>query len=424
MEQNASAKFARQVSMPDEFPEILKDFTREILRHQPDNIYEFGVKYFQGKCKAKDQGGGAEEMSLDQIEEIIQALFQRYDDDDSGYLDRVEFRNLLNDLRTRLPFISEDDLYFFLSEADANSDNKIEYHEFIPIALQIIQTMYSKKRFEEHKDDVAQQAKNILVHGMDKAELEQVLQTIFSSFDSDGSGSLSREEFIQALQSMELGLTRKEINSVLFQYDNNDDGNISYAEFVPFAFDLLSKLTEMRIFETEMAEDELAQFLVDLFKAKEVELTTLEGITADRPPGMIRADDVKDLLHQAKLGLTRLQIYSVLSVADVNEDGLLNYMQFIPKAVTVVRSMLTFESDLAGQVEARELFGAAQEALLSMPNPSHISSVQQTLDALGLEPAAVKAIMLAAQQYGKDCDVTKLARDIPGIMKNLAKVKA
>jgi hypothetical protein len=48
--------------------------------------------------------------------------------------------------------------------------------------------------------------------------------------------------------------------------------------------DLLRKLTEMRIFETEMAEDELAQFLMDLFKAKDIEL---QGQGDDRPPGKI-----------------------------------------------------------------------------------------------------------------------------------------
>ena len=37
--------------------------------------------------------------------------------------------------------MSEDDMWYFLAEADSNADNKIEYHEFIPIALQIIQTM-------------------------------------------------------------------------------------------------------------------------------------------------------------------------------------------------------------------------------------------------------------------------------------------
>ena len=173
---------------------------------------------------------------------------------------------------------------------------------------------------------------------MDKNELERVLATIFKSFDTDGSGALSQDEFVEALSSMDLGLTRKEINSVLFHYDANSDGSISYTEFVPFAFDLLSKLTEMRIFETEMAEDDLAKFLVELFKARETELEQQEeaeagaaAAAAERPPGMMHIDIVKELLHMAKLGLTRLQIYSVMSVAEVNELGFINYMQFIPR---------------------------------------------------------------------------------------------
>ena len=56
-----------------------------------------------------------------------------------------------------MPFITQDDLYFFMAEADTNADGMIEYNEFIPIALQIIQTMYSRKQFEEKKKSVQQQ---------------------------------------------------------------------------------------------------------------------------------------------------------------------------------------------------------------------------------------------------------------------------
>lgn len=67
----------------------------------------------------------------------------------------------------------------------------------------------------------------LLVHGMDREELMAVLETIFTSFDADGSGSLSREEFTSALSSMELGLTRREVNSLLFQVDANEVGTYS-----------------------------------------------------------------------------------------------------------------------------------------------------------------------------------------------------
>ena len=238
------------------------------------------------------------------------------------------------------------------------------------------------------------------------------------------SGNLSRDEFTTALSSMELGLTRREINSLLFQVDANDDGQISYSEFMPFAFDLLRKLTEMRIFETEMAEDELAQFLMDLFKAKDVELMNVAS-ESERAPGTISADDVKELLHEARLGLTRLQIYSVLSVAELNEMGYLNYVQFIPKAVTVIRSMLTFESDLVDQVQVRELTQAIEDALRESGGSSSYSDVQALVSGIeGVTPEAIKGILVSAKslEQGGQVDTTKLAADVPRIIKNATKI--
>ena len=36
--------YSKPVTIPEVFPEILKSFTREVLRNQPENIYDFGVK--------------------------------------------------------------------------------------------------------------------------------------------------------------------------------------------------------------------------------------------------------------------------------------------------------------------------------------------------------------------------------------------
>merc|ERR1719254_273459 len=144
---------------------------------------------------------------------------------------------------------------------------------------------------------------------MARDELTEIVAHIFERMDGDGSGTLSKQEFIAALTSMELGLTRREINTIMFQIDQDQDGNISYREFVPFAFDLLQKLTSLRLLETELENDELAQYLLDLFKAKDVEMT-----------GLLHRDDIRDLLHQAMLGLSRMQIYTVISEAEGNSE--------------------------------------------------------------------------------------------------------
>merc|ERR1719433_2230719 len=142
---------------------------------------------------------------------------------------------------------------------------------------------------------------------MDREELTDLINSIFERMDSDKSGQLSKQEFVAALTSMDLGLTRREINSIMFQIDQDRDGNISYREFVPFAFDLLQKLTSLRLLETELENDDFAQFLIDLFKAKDTDMT-----------GLLLVDDIRDLLHQAMLGLTRMQIYTVISEAEAD----------------------------------------------------------------------------------------------------------
>lgn len=81
-----ASKFAKQFQIPPEFPDILKEFTREVLRNQPADIVEFAAKYFdclanglpadtQGGHDASDVPG----MALDDIERIIKELFEKYD---------------------------------------------------------------------------------------------------------------------------------------------------------------------------------------------------------------------------------------------------------------------------------------------------------------------------------------------------------
>ncbi len=42
-------KYTCQLDIPAQFPMVLKDLTREILREQPENIYQFAALYFAQK---------------------------------------------------------------------------------------------------------------------------------------------------------------------------------------------------------------------------------------------------------------------------------------------------------------------------------------------------------------------------------------
>mmetsp|Transcript_36 Transcript_36/g.96 ORF Transcript_36/g.96 Transcript_36/m.96 type:complete len:426 (-) Transcript_36:143-1420(-) len=419
-----SSKFARQFQIPPEYPDILKDFTREVLRNQPPNIIEFGAKYFDclaqglpsdvGAAKPAPEQAQETDLSLDEVEAIIQDLFKKYDKDTNHYLDPAEFKSLMSDLQQRLEF-PKDEILRFLAEADMNADGMIEYEEFIPLALQIIQSMYAKRRLEQKMEDVEQHAEELLVHGMSRAELTELVGSIFERMDQDGSGSLSKQEFVQALTSMELGLTRREINAIMFQIDQDSDGMVSYREFVPFAFDLLQKLTSMRLLETELENDELSQFLHDLFKAKDTEQT-----------GLLHTNDVRDLLHEAMLGLSRMQIFTVISEAETNAENKIQYAPFIPRAVGLIRSMLSFEKSFVQNNEdcspeaEQTFYAAADEAFQGTEERLPVAAVVEKMMQISVlsqrEKDATKAMLLS---YGETVVVEEAKTQTWTLVRNM-----
>jgi len=220
------------------------------------------------------------------------------------------------------------------------------------------------------------------------------------------------------LTSMELGLTRREINTIMFQIDQDQDGNISYREFVPFAFDLLHKLTSLRLLETEMEHDELAQFLMDLFKSKDTEMT-----------GHLHVDDMRDLLHQAMLGLSRMQIYTVISEADTNSDLMIAYGNFIPRAVGLIRSMLSFEKSILKEskdtdAEAEENFYMVMEEALGGEDTMAPEQFMNKMKAVNLLDAKeLQAVRNLVGGYGAAVPVEDAKAQIWPLVKNIRRHK-
>ena len=48
-----ASKYIQKYPVPQGFPDILHDFAREVLRDQPENIYEFGYLYFKALEEVK-----------------------------------------------------------------------------------------------------------------------------------------------------------------------------------------------------------------------------------------------------------------------------------------------------------------------------------------------------------------------------------
>ena len=195
------SKYSKEFTVPKDFPSVLKSFTREVLRSQPDNIYEFGASYFtdllaQAEAAMAADEGSVKRLSPAELEELLVSLFREADKDGSGALSLHEFKDCLASVDLGLP---ESEARRILCEADINGDNEIEYAEFVPLAVDLVQSMYAKMEAQALKEaeeaEALEEAQQHLMHGMTQAEVEMVMKDVFHKADADGSGALSLAEF-------------------------------------------------------------------------------------------------------------------------------------------------------------------------------------------------------------------------------------
>eukprot|EP00607_Mallomonas_marina_P007183 CAMPEP_0182416364 /NCGR_PEP_ID=MMETSP1167-20130531/642_1 /TAXON_ID=2988 /ORGANISM="Mallomonas Sp, Strain CCMP3275" /LENGTH=69 /DNA_ID=CAMNT_0024589057 /DNA_START=80 /DNA_END=289 /DNA_ORIENTATION=+ len=56
-----SSKYAKAFEIPPEFPELLRNFSREVLRNQPDDINKFAYQYFLDLLNERAMSDGGQD---------------------------------------------------------------------------------------------------------------------------------------------------------------------------------------------------------------------------------------------------------------------------------------------------------------------------------------------------------------------------
>ncbi|EGB04455.1 hypothetical protein AURANDRAFT_7796, partial [Aureococcus anophagefferens] len=133
----------------------------------------------------------------------LNQLFDAYDLDESGQLDPQEFAMCLESLDLG---IDRGQIDALLVVADADNSGLVDRKEFMAFTPQLT------------------------------AELagEQInLMEMFRRADVNQEGFLGTTEFHRMLEAMDLGLTQYQMARLMAEADENEDGVISYAEFVP-----------------------------------------------------------------------------------------------------------------------------------------------------------------------------------------------
>ena len=89
-----------------------------------------------------------------ELENLLVDLFREADTDGSGSLDLAEFEKLM---ATASLGLSSSEVKLLLSEADENADGCVSYQEFVPLAVEVVQTMRLKARYDEYEEEVSEE---------------------------------------------------------------------------------------------------------------------------------------------------------------------------------------------------------------------------------------------------------------------------
>ncbi|CAN0314494.1 unnamed protein product [Ectocarpus sp. 12 AP-2014] len=378
--------YAKAFEIPEEFPAILREFAKEAIREQPADIYRFGYEYFAKLSSVEEKdviveqpapaegtiggvdasqpgessddlgvitlgvnevetqqtgegpGGGSNDMSQDVLMDRVALLFQEADTDGNGTLSRVEFQQVLEMFGADIGGLSTKHVLKIMAEADNNDDGVIEYKEFLPIAIELIQAIMATEQYSENKvirkkrTSAKMDVENYLMKGLPRHELETSIQEIFRGADGDGSGALDRAEFIRCLKESGLGFTRRELNLVLTLIDENGDGVIDYQEFLPVCFSMIVEILSDKV--QEIPEEEMAL-------RERVYSILVEANGGDEHMTSLGASEC---LYNAGLGLRYVQVPAIMSTVTVSEDGVVAAKEVADAVAGVMCALKQLES--------------------------------------------------------------------------------
>lgn len=359
-----SSKYRTQFEIPFGFPDVLADLSREILRHQPSNIYTFAANYFSGKLSTSEGsetvthpnekfGDTSQKAAVGfNPEAFIDELSDLIDDEKVRGTDSIEalsLKKVLNTLSARFG-LSTNDMLLFYGEAHQDASGRVDKFKFlqdartVSIVLMDIREKANavSKMIDEHGGD-----ERLLLHGMSKFELCSMLVDLLTLYDEAKDKKVAPEHISEALMSMDLGLTVQESNALLLYFSSEPDVDqrLDYSAFFnqEDVWAVLRRLFEFNASSLEERLDPLKvqTLLDDTFISRDTESSY-----------KLPVDDVREMLHQVRLGLSRIQISALLSFEDVTPtEGTINYANLSERAATLIPEMLSWRGALSGNLE-------------------------------------------------------------------------
>ncbi|XP_053382173.1 uncharacterized protein LOC123540088 [Mercenaria mercenaria] len=136
-------------------------------------------------------------------------------------------------------------------------------------------------------------------------QVKLILQS-FSSMDENGDGKISKREIARAYRLAGFNPTKAELDSIVLEHDENDDGYIDFEEY-------------FNVMRTKMIKMDFE---------KERLKTAFKVLDLDQD-GFISRDELSHALSKTGDQFTEKEINDIIERADKNNDGKIDYNEFV-----------------------------------------------------------------------------------------------
>jgi Ca2+-binding EF-hand superfamily protein len=249
------------------------------------------------------------------LENYLGKLFAVGDTNGDGVLQPSELARLLE--LSGFNF-SPAEVKAVVSAADTNRDGVIDYEEFVPLAIEILNS---------RQEDGAPAMPNL--DDVPEPMLERYLRKLFAIADENGDGVLQPEEFEKLLKLSGFNFAPSVVRQLMQEADVNRDGVIQYDEFLPVAMNIIRSRKQSDMKGMPRIEDVPAPMLERYFRK-------LFAIADQNGDGVLQPKEFERLLSLSGFSFTNDQVRALAAQADTNRDGLIQYDEFIPVAMEIL----------------------------------------------------------------------------------------
>ena len=201
------------------------------------------------------------EAALESADALTMALieeFQRKEttiggkDEPLGKMHRNLVKQALVDLSAEFLGLSKLQITAIMSEATTIENDEVDYEIFAPSAARMIYSMVDTASQAQRVNAIAKLSNTEgahVLHQSDRDDVRELIALAFQDADVAGRGALDRDQVYDILSDLganSLDLKPGEINALVSAVDENEDGEVTYAELTDFLCKVLEHLSRER----------------------------------------------------------------------------------------------------------------------------------------------------------------------------------